>query len=88
VSLAADADVFLCEAAFLDQPDLPQDLHLSALQAAMYAARAGAGQLVLTHLVAWNDPAASLAEARGAYGGELTLAFSGKVIDFPAGTSR
>jgi len=85
VSLAADADVFLCEAAFLDQPGLPPDLHLSALQAARYAARAGVGQLVLTHLVAWNDPAASLAEARGAYEGELALAFSGQVIDLPAG---
>jgi ribonuclease BN (tRNA processing enzyme) len=83
--LAADADVFLCEAAFLDSPGLPRDLHLSALEAARYAARAGAAQLVLTHLVAWNDPAASLAEARGTYGGELTLAFPGKVIDFSAG---
>jgi ribonuclease BN (tRNA processing enzyme) len=88
LSLAADADVFLCEAAFLDQPDLPSDVHLSALQAARYAARAGAEQLVLTHLVAWNDPAASLAEARDAYDGELTLAFSGKVIDFPVGIPR
>jgi ribonuclease BN (tRNA processing enzyme) len=83
-SLAADADMFLCEASFLDQPGLPQDLHLSALQAARYAEQAGAGQLMLIHLVAWNDPAASLAEARGAYGGELALAFSGKVIDLGA----
>jgi ribonuclease BN (tRNA processing enzyme) len=87
-SLAAGADVFLCEASFLDQPDLPQDLHLSALQAARYAARAEAAQLVLTHLVVWNDPAASLAEARGAYEGELVLAFPGKVIDFTAGAPR
>jgi ribonuclease BN (tRNA processing enzyme) len=87
-SLADGADVFLCEASFLHQPDLPPDLHLSALQAARYAARAGVGQLVLTHLVAWNDPAASLAEARGAYEGELALAFSGQVIDLLAGTPQ
>jgi ribonuclease BN (tRNA processing enzyme) len=81
VPLARDADVFLCEAAFLDQPDLPSDLHLSALQAARYAARAGAGKLVLTHLVAWNERSASLDEAAGAYRGELALAFPGQAID-------
>ena len=49
------ADVLLCEASFLDGPDLPPDLHLTARQAAEHAARAGVGRLVLTHLVPWND---------------------------------
>ena len=37
--------------------------------------------LVLTHLVAWNDPQATLAEARPAFDGEILLATSGLVID-------
>ena len=63
VRLAADADVLLCEASFVDGPDLPADLHLTARQAAEHATRAGVGELVLTHLVAWNDPAVSLEQA-------------------------
>jgi ribonuclease BN (tRNA processing enzyme) len=81
--LASGADVFLCEASFLDGPGLPPDLHLSALQAARYAACAGAGKLVLTHLVAWNKTSASFDEAASVYRGELALAFSGQVIELP-----
>jgi ribonuclease BN (tRNA processing enzyme) len=77
VRLAADADVLLCEASFVDGPDLPADLHLTARQAAEHAARAGVGELVLTHLVAWNDPAVSLAQAADAFTGPLRLASSG-----------
>lgn len=81
VTLAEGADAFVCEASFLDGPDLPPDLHLSARQAAEHARRAGAGQLVLTHLQAWNDPDASLEEAAAAYDGPLSLARPGLVVD-------
>jgi len=81
VRLARGADVFLCEAAFLDGPDLPPDLHLSARQAAGYAARAGAGHAVLTHLQPWNDPARALSEAAAGYDGRLSLARPGQVIE-------
>lgn len=79
VALAHGTDVFLCEAAFLDGPNLPPDLHLTASQAAGYAARAGAGQLVLTHLQPWNEADQSLREV-AAFGGDLSLAHPGKVI--------
>jgi len=78
--LAADADVLLCEASFLDGQDTRPDLHLTARQAAAHAARAGAGQLVLTHLVPWNDRDRTLAEAAAAFGGPLSLATSGLVL--------
>jgi ribonuclease BN (tRNA processing enzyme) len=69
----------LCEASLLDGPDLPRDLHLTARQAARHAAEAGAGQLVLTHLVPWNDPARTLEEASGApFAGPVSLAASGR----------
>src|SRR6266496_478207 len=44
------------------------------------AARAGVGQLVLTHLVPWNDRDRTLAEADGIYTGPLSLATSGLVL--------
>lgn len=81
VALASDADVLLCEASFLDGPDLPPNLHLTARQAGEYATRADAGQLVLTHLVAWNDQARSLEEAASAFGGTLSAAAVGQAID-------
>jgi ribonuclease BN (tRNA processing enzyme) len=77
VRLAAGADVLLCEASFVDGPDLPPNLHLTARQAAEHAARASVGELVLTHLVAWNDPAVSQAQASEAFSGPLRLASSG-----------
>jgi ribonuclease BN (tRNA processing enzyme) len=81
VDLARGADLLLCEASFLDGPDLPENLHLTARQAAEHATRAGVGQLVLTHLVPWNDSARSLREAAAAFAGPLSLAASGRVID-------
>ena len=61
-------------------PDNAPDLHLTARQAGEHAARAGVGQLVLTHLVPWNDRERSLAEAAQTYHGPLSLATSGLVL--------
>jgi ribonuclease BN (tRNA processing enzyme) len=77
VTLARDADVLLAEASFLDAPDLPADLHLTARQAAEHAARAGVAELVLTHLVPWHDVAVSLEQATEAFAGPVRLAGSG-----------
>jgi ribonuclease BN (tRNA processing enzyme) len=80
--LARDADVLLCEASFTEPSaragrPLPEGLHLTGRQAGEYAARAGAGQLVLTHLVPWNDESRTLDEAGQAFSGPLSLAASG-----------
>jgi ribonuclease BN (tRNA processing enzyme) len=77
VTLARGADVLLAEASFTDSPGLPPDLHMTAREAAGSAAAAGVGELVLTHLVAWNDPATSLEQASAAYRGPIRLASSG-----------
>jgi ribonuclease BN (tRNA processing enzyme) len=79
--LARGADLLLCEASYLDGPGLPGNLHLTGRQAGDCATRAAAGQLVLTHLVPWNDRQQSLREAASAYSGPLSLAASGRVID-------
>lgn len=81
VDLAREADVLLCEASFHDGRDAEPDLHLSGREAAEHAARAGVGRLVLTHLPPWNDRARTLAEARRAFDGPLTIAHGGLVVD-------
>jgi ribonuclease BN (tRNA processing enzyme) len=82
--LARGADVLLCEASFAEPaagaPALPEGLHLTARQAGQHAARAGAGQLVLTHLGPWNDSARILDEASGEFRGPTSLAFSGREL--------
>ncbi len=80
VDLARGVDVALFEASCLEAAPAP-DVHLTARQAAEHARTAGVGVLVLTHLVAWNDPQQSLVEARSAFSGEVMLASSGLVID-------
>ena len=80
VSLAAGADVLLCEASFTEGPGLPADLHLTPRQAGEHAARAEVGQLVLTHLMPWNDRERAQAEAAASYHGPLSLAAPGQVL--------
>jgi ribonuclease BN (tRNA processing enzyme) len=79
-AVARDADVFLSEAAFLEGPDLPPDLHLTARQAGAYASRAGAGTLLLTHIQPWTSADAAREEAAGAFGGDLRVAATGQRI--------
>ena len=78
--LAAGADVFLSEAAFLDGPGLPPNIHLTARQAATYASKADAGKLVLTHLQPWNNRDDARAEAASVFKGDLDVAVAGQVI--------
>jgi ribonuclease BN (tRNA processing enzyme) len=82
VALARDVDVLLCEASFVEPAGagavaLPENLHLTGRQAGQHAARAAVGQLVLTHLVPWNDQGRTLDEAGQAFSGPLSLAASG-----------
>jgi ribonuclease BN (tRNA processing enzyme) len=80
VRLAQDADLLLSEASFQDSENNPPDLHLTARQAGEHATRAGARQLVLTHLVPWYDRDLSLAQAAETYCGPLSAATSGLVL--------
>jgi ribonuclease BN (tRNA processing enzyme) len=63
--LASGADLFLCEANYLET-DIADGLtnHLSAAQAAAVAAEAGVKRLILTHLHPDRDSALYLAEAQ------------------------
>ncbi len=75
--VADGADVFVCEAAFLEGGDNPADLHLTGKQAGAVATEAGVGRLVLTHIPPWHDRRLALDEARETFGGPLELARTG-----------
>lgn len=80
VRLAGGADVLLCEASYVEAEGLPPNLHLTARQAGEHAARAEAGELILTHLVPWNSAETALAQAASAYAGAISLAEPGMVV--------
>lgn len=83
VDLAADVDVFLCEASWTHDPgNRPLHLHLSGVEAGEMATKANAKSLLLTHVPPWSDAQAILAEARSTYSGPVDLAHQGQVIDF------
>jgi ribonuclease BN (tRNA processing enzyme) len=80
--LARDADLLLAEAAYLETtPGAPRGVHLTGLRAGRAARRGRSRRLLLTHLVAWNDPSASLAEAAAEFDGPVDLARPGMVVD-------
>ncbi len=78
VGLARDADLLLSEATWLEVPGGAEPLHLTAGQAGEHAARAGAAELVLTH-VRWmnTDRDGGLERASTAFGKPAALAEEG-----------
>ncbi|MGI8612963.1 MAG: MBL fold metallo-hydrolase [Nocardioidaceae bacterium] len=80
-ALATGADVLLAEASFVESDDNPPDLHLTGLQAAVHAAGARVGRLLLTHVPPWTDPAEVLGDAGRGYAGPVELVKAGAVYD-------
>jgi ribonuclease BN (tRNA processing enzyme) len=74
IDLARNADLFLCEASYLEGEDNPPDIHLTGYEAGSHAMKAEVQRLVLTHLVPWGDAARTVAEAKSAYDGEIAVA--------------
>jgi ribonuclease BN (tRNA processing enzyme) len=82
VALAHDADLFLAEATYPEQVPAAEAPYLSsARQAGGYAARAGAGHLLLTHLWPGTDPRAAEDAARREFGGPVAVAVAGLVVE-------
>jgi ribonuclease BN (tRNA processing enzyme) len=72
--LAMGADLFLCEASYVDGTDHPPDLHLTGRQAGEVAAKAGVGRLLLTHLVAaWGSEAQTYDAASAVFSGPVDI---------------
>jgi ribonuclease BN (tRNA processing enzyme) len=80
VELAADCDVLLAEAAFLERPGNPEHLHMTGKQAAEAADAAHARRLILTHIPPWYAAPKVLSEAAPHFGGETLLAKPGAVF--------
>jgi ribonuclease BN (tRNA processing enzyme) len=76
---ATEADLFLCEASFVEGGDNPPDLHLTGAEAGRAATVAGARMLVLTHVPPWHDRDLVLREAARTYAGPLAMAAPGQV---------
>ncbi|WP_030014654.1 MBL fold metallo-hydrolase [Curtobacterium sp. S6] len=71
---AREADVFLCEAAYMEgRDDAIRGIHLTGARAGQTAHDAGARRLLLTHLPIWNDPETALAEARQYFAGPIDV---------------
>ena len=78
--LIQPTDTLLCEAA-LGSGEAEPGMHLNADQAAGAAADGGAARLVLTHVLDGRDGAAAREAAATRYGGEVTLAEPGLVVE-------
>jgi len=82
VRLAHRADVFLCEASYLDGEPNPPDIHLTGREAGETAAKADVGRLLLTHLVeAWGNSEATLEAAAAAFPGPVDRVRPGDSYD-------
>ncbi len=76
--VAAGADLFLCEATWLDGQDVPAGVHLRAREAGEHARDAEVERLVLVHQMSYLDHARTLEQAAEAFTGPLELAEAGK----------
>ncbi len=82
VRLAQRADLFLCEASWVDGADNPPGIHLTGREAGELAAKADVGQLLLTHMVgAWGDPAITYVAAAAAFPGPVTVVRPGDTYE-------
>jgi ribonuclease BN (tRNA processing enzyme) len=80
VPLARDADVLLAEASYPDTVPADTERYLSsARQAGQLASRAGAGQLILTHLMPGTSRQDSVLAAAQGYAGPVGVASPGLV---------
>ncbi|WP_263399736.1 MBL fold metallo-hydrolase [Saccharopolyspora pogona] len=79
VELAREADVFLAEATFPEHVLTAKDAPFlsTARQVGEYAAGAGVGELVLTHLRPGTEAADAPRSARAAFTGEIEVAVPG-----------
>ncbi len=75
VACARDADLFICDATWLERMrPLPHDIHMTGAEAGRAAAAAGAKRLLITHVLPSLDPVEVAAEAAREYPGEVLIA--------------
>jgi len=77
VELATGADLFLCEASFVESVDNPPNLHLTGAEAGTCAARAGVRRLLVTHIPPWTDRAEVESDVKTTWDGPYDLVAAG-----------
>lgn len=77
VDIAAGADLFLCEASFVESAVNPPNLHLTGAEAGDCASRAGVGRLLVTHIPAWTDRAEVESDVKSTWDGPYELVSAG-----------
>ena len=82
VQLGRDADLFLCEAAWMQRPPDNRLIHCTPAEAGERAALARARKLVLTHVRPDCDRQDVVEQAAKAFGGKVGFALEGDVYEF------
>src|SRR6266511_1310251 len=85
--LADGADLFLCEASWMERPDGARSIHMTPSLAGEWAARSDVRRLVLTHLRPGADPERAAELARLACACRVDVAAEGTTFELD-GTSR
>lgn len=81
VAAARDADLFICDASWLERMGPhPSGIHCTGVEAGRMAADAGAARLLVTHVVPSNNSAEVAAEAATSYDGDIGIAEDGLEI--------
>ena len=82
VELSRGADVLLAEASWTHDPgNRPPGVHLSGTEAGQVAARAGVGELLLTHIPPWTSRKDVIAEAKAEFSGPVHAVSTGEVYE-------
>lgn len=79
--LATGADVYLCEASFVESRVNPPHLHLTGAEAGASATKAGVGRLLITHVPAWTDRAEVERDTKSTWDGPLVLVNADDVFE-------
>ncbi len=78
VDFVRGADVFLCEASFVESATNPPELHLTGAEAGHYAKAGGVGRLLVTHIPAWTDRAEVESDVKSTWDGPYDLVTAGE----------
>jgi ribonuclease BN (tRNA processing enzyme) len=79
--LVQGADLFLCEASFVESGSNPPDLHLTGAEAGRYAARGEVGRLLVTHIPSWTDRAEVESDVKTTWNGPYELVTAGATYE-------
>jgi ribonuclease BN (tRNA processing enzyme) len=75
--LVEGADLFLCEASFVESGTNPPNLHLTGAEAGHYATGGSVGRLLVTHIPSWTDRAEVEADVKTTWQGPFELVSAG-----------